>query len=84
MSVKDITDRQVCEVVELMARERLHTGHLTMLGLLSDMTGQPEKVCWRAMERTCRRDLIDYGSSLNGAFLTPKGLALLATAPPAR
>ena len=32
------------------------------------MTGQPEKVCWRAMERTCRRDLIDYGSSLNVAF----------------
>ena len=28
VSVKDITDRQVCEVVELMARERLHTATL--------------------------------------------------------
>ena len=78
MSVKDITDRQVCEAVERIARDRLHPGHLTLAALLSEMTGQPEKVCWRAMERTCRRDLIDYGSSLNVAFLTDKGKRLLA------
>lgn len=46
--------------------------------LLAERTGQPRKVCERAMERAVRRGLIEYGVSLRTAWPTPKGMALLA------
>ena len=33
----------------------------------------PEKVVWSAIERDSDRGLLDYGTSLNGAWLTDKG-----------
>ena len=72
MSTKDISDRQVCAAYAAM--EHLHE---TAEVILQYQTGQPEKVCWRAMERACRRDLIDYGTNLRYGWLTEKGRALL-------
>ena len=44
---------------------------------LAARTGQPEKVCYRAMERAERRGLIEYGVSLRTGWLTEAGKALL-------
>src|SRR3990167_9143890 len=44
---------------------------------LEQWTGQPQKVCYRALERAAERDLIDYGVSLRTGWLTDKGRALL-------
>lgn len=41
-------------------------------------TGQPEKVCYRAMERAERRGLIECGVSLRTGWLTAEGTALLS------
>ena len=40
-------------------------------------TGQPEKVCIRAIERSSMRDLIEFGVSLRTAWPTDRGLELL-------
>jgi hypothetical protein len=72
MAVKDISDVRVClAVVERRLRDS------TACQVLQEMTGQPKKVCWRALERAERRGLIDCGSSLNVAYLTPEGFMLL-------
>ncbi len=46
--------------------------------LLSQWTGEPEKVCYRAMERACENGYLDYGVSLRTAWLTEAGEALIA------
>lgn len=48
--------------------------------LLMERTGQPMKVCYRAMERADDRGLLEYGVSLRTAWITEKGRALLASA----
>lgn len=45
---------------------------------LAAQTGQPERVCYRALERAERRGLIEYGVSLRTGWLTDKGRAVLA------
>lgn len=83
MSTKDITDKQVCEAYaqyadESKSRTDWIEGHFKFpYDLLKDWTGQPFKVCWRAMERAAKRDLIEYGVSLRTGWLTAKGKALL-------
>lgn len=44
---------------------------------LAAETGQPEKVCYRAMQRAERRGLVEYGTSLRTGWLTPAGKTLL-------
>lgn len=51
--------------------------HLCADELLAARTGQPRKVCERALERACSRGLVDFGVSLRTAWPTPAGLALL-------
>lgn len=75
MSCKDISDIQVCESV----RDCRWFAQWPYQ-LLAERTGQPEKVCYRAMERACRRGLIEYGVSLRSGWLTEKGQAILRTA----
>lgn len=41
--------------------------------ILSEWTGQPEKVCYRAMERDELRGYIECGVSLRTGWLTDKG-----------
>lgn len=79
MATKDITDIQVCEAVRDTfdhAGRHIASPHT----LLTERTGQPPKVCWKAIERACRRDLIDYGVGLTFPWLTDKGKQLLAQA----
>lgn len=74
MATKDISDAQV-----VLAVREAHAGgwrewpHI----ILMRMTGQPLKVCWRAMERADDRELIECGTSLRTAWPTAAGLALL-------
>lgn len=86
MATKDITDKQVCEAYaeikkqtdDLMSRRALLIEkHDWPYDLLMKMTGQPEKVCYRAMERAEERGLIEYGVSLRSGWLTEKGKELL-------
>lgn len=74
MATKDITDIQVCEAVR---DSRKSHGELWPYELLASRTGQPEKVCYRAMERAVRHGLIEYGVSLRSGWLTDKAVALL-------
>lgn len=46
--------------------------------ILAQWTGEPEKVCYRAIERASERGLIEYGVSLRTGWLSEKGKALLA------
>ena len=76
MATKHVTDLQVCAAyAEYNADpERREWPY----EILQRTTGQPEKVCYRAMERACDRDLIEYGVSLRTGWLTDAGKALLA------
>ena len=74
MATKDISDRQVCEAVQAYADDLNHWPY----DILAEATGQPQKVCWRAVERAAKRDLIEYGVSLRTGWLTEKGRQLLA------
>ena len=74
MATKDITDRQV-----LLAYAEIAAGSMAFAdALLQEFTGQPPKVCFRAMERAASRGLIEYGVSLRSGWMTDKGRALLA------
>ena len=46
--------------------------------VLRRMTGQPWKVCWRAMERCEKKGYITVGTSLRSAWLSEKGEEALA------
>ncbi|MNQ81399.1 hypothetical protein D3C85_964200 [compost metagenome] len=73
MARKDVTDQMVLEAI----KERAVTGE-SLLQILMSRTNEPMKVCWRAMERTLKRDYISFGTSLRTAWITPEGHALLA------
>lgn len=75
MAMKDITDRQA---VEAQKRWRENQDGPWAYEILSRETGQPEKVCFKCMERAEERGLLEYGVSLRTAWPTDKGLALLA------
>ena len=78
MAVKDISDAQVCAAVQAFRDRDLDPPW--PYEALAIETGQPEKVCYRAMERAERRGLIDVGVSLRAGWLSEKGKALLAEA----
>lgn len=93
MATKDISDAQVCCAVldyQQAIKPLLPTGMGECFGLkereewplypyeaLAQQTGQSEKVCFRAVERACRRGLIEYGVSLRTGWLTREGLDLV-------
>lgn len=83
MATKDISDLQVLQAYEEMWKQRDSGGALREYPeqILQRVTGQPEKVCYRAMERALGRGYLDYGMWLRGAWITDKGKALLAQAP---
>lgn len=76
MSTKDISDKQVCEAYRDFKAADMRGPW--PYELLQERTGQPLKVCWRAMERASDRGFVDYGVSLRTGWLTPEGEALLA------
>jgi hypothetical protein len=95
MARKHVTDVMVCQAyADAKAMlPKVPVGHIFGIGpplpatpfpydLLMERTGECFKVCWRAMERACDRDLIEYGVSLRTGWLTEKGEALLRTTHP--
>jgi len=84
VSMKDISDELVCKAVaEFKKDSETRTSFIEgtfkwPYDYLHDWTGQPEKVCYRAMERAEENGLLEYGVSLRTAWLTDKGKALLA------
>ena len=76
--MKDISDGQVCSAV-LDYQQAMKAGGdpAYPYEVLASETGQPEKVCYRAMERAMRRGLIEYGVSLRTGWLTREGLDLV-------
>lgn len=45
--------------------------------ILAEWTGQPEKVCYRAMERAESHGLVECGTSLRSGWLTDAGIQLI-------
>lgn len=76
MSRKDVPD-----VLVLLAYNyrRQYEVNAFPYEILMGWTGQPEKVCYAAMERACDHNLIEYGVSLRTGWLTEKGKDLLKT-----
>ncbi|MEK1941730.1 MAG: hypothetical protein AAAB16_15280 [Pseudomonas sp.] len=82
MAVKNISDWQVCAAVYAMHQLRL-AGALTtspveaVIEQLMVSTGQPQKVCTRALERAYRHGLVEAGMWFHGGWLTLEGIGLL-------
>ena len=74
MATKDITDLQV---LQAQVKWRENQSGLWSCEILAQETGEPVKVCYRALERAYRRGLLECGVSLRTAWLTKKGCDLL-------
>jgi hypothetical protein len=72
VSRRDITDQQVVK-----AYTEARGSGVWPYELLHQWTGQPLKVCLRAVERASERGLIEYGVSLRAGWLTEAGEELL-------
>jgi len=72
MATKDISDLQCCKAAAMQGQPHISTGDRLM-----QMTGQPEKVCYRAIERAISRGYLECGVGEWWAWLEPKGKELL-------
>lgn len=83
MARKHVPDHLVCMAYFYCnhVKCRIHVGGITLLPfpeeLLCIWTKQPQKVCYRAMERAHRRGMIEYGVSLRTGWLTDLGRAAI-------
>ena len=73
MSRKNISDYLVVKAVDESAYDRDRWA----CEILQNYTGEPQKVCYRAMERAHERGYLDFGVSLGTAWVTDKGKELL-------
>jgi hypothetical protein len=71
MAAKDIPDYLVCRAYVVSYGDTFPEQYL------AQQTGQPEKVCFAAMNRAFKHGLIDYGVSLRSGWLTEAGKLLL-------
>ncbi|NBW17354.1 MAG: hypothetical protein EBR82_56180 [Caulobacteraceae bacterium] len=78
MAVKDISDVQVARAYDEFKKGWDVKPLRYPEDFLNEWTGQPYKVCLRAMERAERRGLIEYGVSLHCGWLTEKGQKILS------
>ena len=69
----EITDKMVCAAVQEYQANRDNFPY----EILAKRTGKPENLCYKAMIRAERRELIEYGVSLRTGWLTEKGIGLL-------
>lgn len=83
MARKDITDLMVCKAYQ-EARTMPIPFRPWPYDLLTQWTGEPIKVCERAMERAYEHGLIEVGVSVRSGWLTEKGLQLLREGQPER
>lgn len=77
MATKDITDQQVILACIKLRENGYGPDRKHAISILMSETGQPEKVCYAAMERAADRDYIDYGVSVRWAWPTDKGYTLV-------
>lgn len=77
MPMKNISDIQVLRAVQESWDLRKEGHNVWAYTLLGIETGEPEKVCFRCMERVLEKDYIEYGVSLRTAWLTDKGKKLI-------
>jgi len=82
MARKDVSDEMVCRAVKFYKDEMEKSDYRANVPypyeILSEVTGEPEKVCYRAMERAYDHGLIECGVSLRTGWLTRKGESILA------
>lgn len=83
IATKDITDEQVVRAAAAFRDDHGPVGVRvrTVDGLMS-ATGAPYKVALRAIERACRRGLVDWGVCPDVAWPTPAGDAMMASPQP--
>ena len=74
MATKDISDKQV---VEAYIACDIKPRRFFPYQVLEELTGQCEKVCFRAMERSQDRGFIECGVSLRTGWVTDSGKLLL-------
>ena len=77
MATKDISDRDVCRAFDAYQNEGVAGDGKFPYDYLMEWTGEPMKVCWRAMERAESRGLVECGVSLRTGWLTDAGRAAL-------
>ena len=75
MATKDITDIQV--ILAFIESRKPNIIGKYPYDFLMEETGQPFKVCYRAMERAEGRGYIDCGVSLRTGWVTDKGYEYL-------
>lgn len=75
---KHISDEQVCRAVAHYHADCMRPWPYEALAV---ELGCHEKVAYRACQRACERDLVDYGISLRSGWLTDKGWALIGGKP---
>ncbi len=76
LQVKDISDLLVCQHVQRW-KDAQDRNTPWPYETIAAETGCVEKVAYKAMERACERDYIEYGTSLRTGWLTKKGKDLL-------
>lgn len=78
MATKDISDVDVL-LAYGDAKALRESGTIVVWpeDLLTARLEQHEKVCLRAMERACKRGLIEYGVSLHAGWITDDGRRVL-------
>lgn len=77
--MKDVSDKQVLLAYKDAKSMRENNNMTWPEDLLVERTGQPKKVCFRAMERAEDRGLIESGVSTRSGWVTEKGEILLNT-----
>lgn len=90
MATKDITDEQIVRAalehskrpILLLDREGRAREMWDVADLLMCETGQPYKVCIRAIERCASRGYVDWGVVVNRPFPTREGLDLIGVPRP--
>lgn len=75
MSRKHVTNDVVCYAYYIARKKNKDPNFVYKF--LSRVTKEQEKVCFRAMERACKKGLINFGVSLQCGWLSDKGKDLL-------
>lgn len=76
MARKHVPDVLVCKAYVVAKANRI-VAFEWPYDILHRWTGEPIKVCYRAMERARDHGLINYGTSLRSGWLTEGGIQLI-------
>ncbi len=79
MKTSDVSDREVLRAYVQAISEQFERYPYEIL--MARHPGLPQKVAYAAMERSHRRGLVSFGTSLRTGWLTNKGVSLLTGEP---